>query len=40
MISRALFISVAESMVIFGPMSQVGWARASATDTWASCSAV
>ena len=38
MISRALFIKVAESMVTFGPMSQVGWARASATDTWASCS--
>ena len=31
MISRALFISVAESMVIFRPMDQVGWARASST---------
>ena len=39
MISRALFIKVAESTVIFGPIAQVGWARASATVTWASCSA-
>ena len=39
MISKALFISVAESTVIFGPIAQVGWARASATVTWASCSA-
>ena len=31
MISRALFIMVAESMVIFAPMFQVGWLRASAT---------
>ncbi len=38
MISRALFINVAESTVIFGPIAQVGWARASATVTWASCS--
>ncbi len=40
MISRALFISVAESMVIFGPMSQVGWANASATVTCANSSTV
>ena len=33
MISRALFISVAESTVIFGPIFQVGWARASLTVT-------
>ena len=33
MISSALFISVAESMVIFRPMDQVGWARASSTVT-------
>ena len=31
MTSRPLFISVEESTVIFGPMDQVGWARASAT---------
>ncbi len=29
---------VAESMVIFGPMSQVGWASASSTVTCRSCS--
>ncbi len=27
--SRPLFMRVAESIVIFGPMRQVGWARAS-----------
>ena len=31
--SRPLFIRVDESMVILGPMRQVGWARASATVT-------
>ncbi len=31
MISSALFISVAESMVILRPIDQVGWARASST---------
>ena len=30
MISSPLFISVAESTVIFGPMCQLGWRRASA----------
>ena len=39
MISNALFINVAESTVIFGPIAQVGWAKASATVTWASCAA-
>src|SRR2546423_862386 len=38
--SRPLFISVAESIVIFAPMLQVGWASASATVTSASDSAV
>ena len=33
MISRALFIIVAESIVIFWPIFQVGWSRASATVT-------
>ncbi len=32
-ISRPLFIIVAESMVIFGPMRQRGWASASSTVT-------
>ena len=36
--SRPLFIRVEESMVILAPMSQVGWRRASATVTPASCS--
>ena len=36
--SRPLFISVDESTVIFGPMLQVGWARASSTVTSASSS--
>ncbi len=40
MISRALFIMVAESIVILGPMVQVGWRRASAIVTCLSCSAV
>ena len=31
MISSPLFIIVAESMVTFGPMVQVGWRRASST---------
>ena len=34
--SRPLFISVDESTVIFGPIDQVGWARASSTVTAAS----
>jgi hypothetical protein len=33
MTSRPLFISVEESTVIFGPMLQVGWARASSMVT-------
>ena len=33
MTSRPLFISVAESMVIFGPMRQVGWRSASSGVT-------
>ena len=33
MSSRPLLASVAESMVIFGPMDHVGWARASSTLT-------
>ena len=39
MISRALFIIVAESMLTLGPIDQVGWARASSTLAWAICSA-
>ena len=31
MTSRPLFIIVAESIVIFGPIFQVGWRRASST---------
>ncbi len=31
--SSPLFASVAESMVIFGPMLQVGWARASSAES-------
>ena len=38
MISSALFIIVAESTVILGPIDQVGWARASAGVTVASAS--
>ena len=38
MTSSPLFIMVAESMVIFGPMRQLGWRSASATVTWASFS--
>ena len=38
--SRPLFISVDESMVIFGPIDHVGWASASATVTARSRSAV
>ena len=38
MTSRPLFISVAESVVIFAPMLQLGWFRASATVTSASFS--
>ena len=38
MTSRPLFISVDESMVIFGPIDQVGWRSASAMVTVASCS--
>ena len=37
MTSRPLFMSVAESMEIFGPMFQVGCARASSRVTCASC---
>ena len=37
--SRPLFMSVEESTVIFGPICQVGWARASSTVTAASSSA-
>ena len=37
-ISKALFIKVAESTVTFGPMFQVGWARASAKVALASLS--
>ena len=33
MTSRPLFMSVDESMVIFGPMDHVGWASASSTVT-------
>ena len=40
MTSRPLFISVAESMVFFTPICQVGWASASATVAAAICSAV
>src|SRR6266702_3616079 len=36
--SRPLFIRVAESMVIFGPIRQVGWARACLTVTARNCS--
>ena len=39
-ISRALFIRVAESMVIFSPISQVGWLRASWRVTFSSSSAL
>ena len=38
--SRPLFMSVEESMVIFGPMLQVGCASASSTPTSASSSVV
>ena len=38
MTSKPLFISDAESMVIFAPMSHVGWRSASAAVTWRSCS--
>src|SRR6478609_4423629 len=40
MTSRPLFMRVEESTVILGPMLHVGWARASATVTWARSSAV
>ena len=40
MTSSPLFISVEESTVIFGPIDQVGWTRASATSTAASSSGV
>ena len=40
MSSRPLLTSVAELIVTTGPMSQVGWARASSTVTSASSSAV
>ena len=33
--SRPLFINVDESMVIFGPIDQVGWLSASSRVTWA-----
>ena len=36
--SSPLFIMVAESMVIFLPMLQLGWLRASAIVTRSSCS--
>ncbi len=36
MTSSPLFISVAESMVILGPMDHVGWAKAAAGVTFAS----
>src|SRR4030042_688243 len=39
MTSRALFIMVAESMVILAPMFQLGWRRAWAGVTWANRSA-
>ena len=38
--SRPLFISVLESIVIFGPIDHVGWASASSTPTSASSAAV
>ena len=40
MISSALLIMVAESTVIFRPMVQVGWRRASCGVTLANCPAV
>ncbi len=40
MTSKPLFMRVAESMVIFPPMFQVGWARASSTVTRSSSSLV
>ena len=36
--SKPLFISVAESMVIFAPMFHVGWRNASAAVTVSNCS--
>ena len=38
--SMPLFISVALSIVIFGPIFQTGWLRASAAVTFYICSAV
>ena len=40
MISSALFIIVAESIVIFGPIDQVGCCSASSSVAAAICSAV
>src|SRR5829696_8309794 len=40
MTSRPLFMSVDESIVIFGPIDQVGWARASSIVTSASSARV